>query len=347
MTSSNYPVNSHQVPPPTILLEAIRGYRISQCIYIAAKLGIADLLEDGEKHSDALAASTNTNKDALYRILRALASVGIFAETQPHCFQLTPLASYLKSDVSNSLRAYAIMLGEEHYQTCGNLMHSVQTGESAFEDLYKVSFYEFLQRNPEPGKIFDRAMTGFSGVVNSSVLAAYDFSSIGKLVDVGGGNGRLLSSILQAYPTMTGVLFDKPDVIDRASDLLETAGVSDRLELVKGDFLENIPSGGDAYLLKHIIHNWGDEEAIAILQNCHRAMGEGGLLLAMEMIIPPGNEPFSAKFMDVNMLALFGTGGERTEAEYAELLQAAGLKLTNIVSTESDLSVIEAAKDSI
>lgn len=228
---------------PTTLLEAIRGYRISQCIYIAAKLGIADLLKDGEQHSDVLATATNTNKDAIYRLLRALASVGIFAETQPHYFQLTPLAAYLQSDVPNSLKAYAIMLGEEHYQAWGSIMYSMQTGENAFENLYGMNFYEFFKHNTSSAKTFDRAMTDLSGVVNVSILAAYNFSSIGKLVDVGGGNGKLLSSILEAYRTMTGVLFDQPDVIDRASDLLETIGLSNSLQLAKGDFFKAVPVG--------------------------------------------------------------------------------------------------------
>ncbi|MDY6805212.1 MAG: methyltransferase [Cyanobacteriota bacterium] len=345
MVSSNDPTDSKPNPLPITLLEMIKGYQLSQCIYIAAKLGIADLLEEGERHSDALAAATNTNKDAIYRLLRALASVGIFAETQPRYFQLTPLATYLQSDVPNSLKANAIMLGEEIYQAWGNLTHGIETGENAFYNLYGMNFYEFLARNPAKAKTFDRAMTDLSGVVNASVLAAYDFSSISKLVDVGGGKGRLLCSILQAYPTMTGVLFDRPDAIDTISDLPRTAGLSDRLKLAKGDFFKTIPPGGDAYLLKHIVHNWSDERAIAILQNCYRSMGEGGLLLAIEIIIPPGNEPCTGKFLDLSMLAICPGGRERTETEYRDLLKAAGFKLTKIVPTESELSVIEALKN--
>ncbi len=332
---------------PTTLLEAIRGYRISQCIYVAAKLGIADLLKDGEQHCDVLANATNTNKDAIYRLLRALASVGIFAETQPGYFQLTPLAAYLQSDDPNSLKAYAIMLAEEHYQTWGNIMHSMQTGENAFENLYGINFYEFFQQNSASAKTFDWAMTNLSGVVNINILAAYNFSSIAQLVDIGGGNGRLLSSILEAYPTMTGVLFDQPDVIDRASDLLETIGVRNRVQLEKGDFFKKVPVGGDAYMLKHIIHNWSDEKAIAILQNCYQAMKNQGILLVIEIVIPLGNEPSTGKFMDINMLAMCPGGRERTETEYKKLLKKAGFKLTKIVPTESEVSIIEAVKDQI
>ncbi|MGD1805586.1 methyltransferase [Dapis sp. BLCC M126] len=335
------------MPSLRTLLEAIRGYRISQCIYIAAKLGIADLLKDGEQNCDVLATATNTNKDAIYRLLRALASVGIFAETQPHYFQLTPLAAYLQSNVPNSLKAYAIMLGEEHYQTWGNIMHSVQTGENAFENLYGMNFYEFFEQNSASAKTFDLAMTNLSGIANFSILAAYNFSSIGKLVDIGGGNGGLLSSILEAYPTITGVLFDRPDVIDRSSNLLETIGVRNRLELTKGDFFKNVPVGGDAYMLQHIIHNWGDEQAIAILQKCYQAMINRGLLLVIEIVIPPANEPSAGKFMDINMLAMCPGGRERTESEYRKLLKKAGFKLTKIVPTESEVSIIEAVKDKI
>ena len=345
MNSSNYPANQDKITPPQTMLQMIRGYRVSQCIYIAAKLGIADLLENGEQHCDALATATNTNQGAIYRLLRALASVGIFAEAKPYYFKLTPLATYLQSNTQNSLKAYSIMLGEEHYQAWGNLMYSVQTGQSSFENLYGTDFYEFFQRHPSSGKNFDRAMTDLSGVVNSAVLAAYNFSSIGKLVDVGGGNGRLLSSILEAYSTMTGVLFDKPDAIDGAWDLLEKAGKRNRIQLAKGDFFQAVPAGGDAYMLKHILHNWGNEQAIAILKNCYRAMGEKGILLAIEIVIPPGNKPSTGKFMDLNMLVHFNGGRERTEAEYRELFKAAGFQITKIVPTESEVSVIEAVKD--
>ncbi|NEP63408.1 MAG: methyltransferase [Symploca sp. SIO2G7] len=344
MTSSNYSVNPNSIPPQTILLQMITGYWVSQCIYIAAKLGIADLLQDGEQHSDALAIATNTNKDSMYRLLRALASIGIFAQTKPYCFTLTPLATYLQSNVPQSLRAMSIMFGEEHYQAWGNLMSSMQTGQNAFEDLYNTNIFEFYKQNPTPGQVFDQAMTDASGIENVAVLNAYDFSAIDKLVDIGGGNGKLLSSILQAYPTMTGVLFDQPEVIHRASDLVEKSGVSDRIQLATGNFFETIPVEADAYVLKHILHDWGDEQAIAILKNCYQAMAESGRLLVIEIIILPGNEPCPAKFIDINMLVVSPGGRERTNAEYEELLKAAGFKLTRIIPTASNVSVIEGVK---
>ena len=349
MSLQNTPDNSNnEAMSSTALLQMIRSYRVSQCIYIAAKLGIADLLKDGEQHCHALAAATNTDRLSLYRILRALASVGLFAESQPYYFKLTPLATYLQSDSTTSLRAYAILLGEEHYQVWGNLMYSVQTGQNAFEPQHGMGFYEFFQQNPTPGAIFDRAMTDLSSVDNTAILAAYDFSGIGTLVDVGGGNGRLLSSILAAYDRMQGILFERPDVIERSVTILEDTGIQDRLQLVKGDFFQGISSEGKrntAYMLKHILHNWGDEQAIAILQNCDRAMAEDGLLLVIEIVIPPGNDPSPGKFMDINMLVNFQGGQERTKAEYAALLKAAGFKLTQIIPTESEVSIIEAVKN--
>ncbi|NEP10381.1 MAG: methyltransferase [Symploca sp. SIO2C1] len=344
MISSNYSVNPNSMPPQTNLLQMIMGYWVSQCIYIAAKLGIADLLQNGEQHSDTLASATNTNKDAMYRLLRALASIGIFAQTQPYYFKLTPLATYLQSDVPHSLKAVSIMFAEEHYQAWGNLMYSMQTGKNAFENLYGANIFEFYKQNHTSGEIFDQAMTDISVIENIAVLAAYDFSSIDKLVDVGGGNGRLLSSLIQAHSAMTGVLFDQPDVIERAFDLVEKSGISDRLQLVTGNFFETIPVGGDAYVLKHILHNWSNEQAIAILKNCYQAMVEPGRLLVIEMVIPPGNEPDPSKFLDINMLVVCPGGRERTQAEYEELFKAAGFKLTRIIPTVSDVSVIEGVK---
>jgi ubiquinone/menaquinone biosynthesis C-methylase UbiE len=325
-------------------IQWVYAYWVSRCIYIAAKVGIADLLKDGSLHCDTLAAATKTNSDSLYRVLRALASIGIFAETQPRCFRLTSLASCLQSNVSGSIRTEAILRGEDHYyKAWGNLMHSVQTGESAFEQLYGMDLFEYNDQNPHQGEIFDRVMAQ-SQDVNAEVLAAYDFSSINKLVDVGGGKGSLLAAILQAYPRIAGVLFDRPDVIDRANNSLETAAMNARCQFVGGDFLEAVPAGGDAYLLKNVIHNWDDERAIAILQRCHQAMNEQGRLLVIEIVIPPGNEFFEGKFMDLNMLVMCPGGRERTEAEFRDLFKSAGFKLTKTIPTKSEVSIIEGVK---
>ncbi|MBD2309005.1 methyltransferase [Chroococcidiopsis sp. FACHB-1243] len=325
------------------VIEWVHAYWISRCVYVVAKLGIADLLKDKPQHCDTLAALTNTHSDSLYRILRSLAGVGIFAETQPRCFKLTPLADCLKSNAPDSVRAMAILRGAEHYhQAWGDLMYSLQTGESAFERLYGIDLFQYNDRNPNQGEIFDRAMAE-SEETNPLVLAAYDFSSIGKLVDIGGGKGSLLTTILQAYPSMTGVLFDRPDVIDRAKNSPKTANVSDRCQFVGGDFFQSVPKG-DAYILKHIIQDWDDERAIAILQRCHQAMNPQGRLLVIDFVIPAGNEFCSSKFIDVNMLVMCPGGRIRTEAEFRELFKSAGFKLTQIISTESEVNIIEGVK---
>jgi cyclopropane fatty-acyl-phospholipid synthase-like methyltransferase len=323
-------------------IQWVYSYWASRCIYVVAKLGIADLLKDGSQHCDALADKTNTHSDSLYRVLRALAGIGIFAETQPRCFELTPLADCLQSNVPGSIRDMAILRGEEHYyKAWGNLMYGVQTGKSAFQDVYGMDLFEYNDYNPIQGEIFDRALAA-STAINTVVLEAYDFSSIDQLVDIGGGKGGLLTTILEAYPSMTGVLFDRPDVIDRAKDFLK-ASIVNRCQLVGGDFFKAVPSG-DAYLLKNVIHNWDDERAIAILMCCHQAMKEQGRLLVIDFVIPPENQFAMSKFMDVNMFIMCPGGRERTEAEFSALFASAGFQLTQIIPTTSELLIIEGVK---
>ncbi|KAF3885889.1 MULTISPECIES: methyltransferase [Nostocales] len=325
-------------------IEWVYAYWVSRCIYVVAKLGIADLLKDGSQHCDTLAVATETHSNSLYRVLRALASVGIFAETEPYCFQLTSQATCLQSDVPGSIRAEAILRGEEHYyKAWGNLMYSVQTGENAFEHLYGMNLFQYNDENPTQGHIFDRGMAE-SKDANADIMAAYDFSFINKLVDVGGGKGSLLTDILQAYPTMVGVLFDRPDVINRSQTFLSTAAMNARYQFVGGDFFETVPVGGDAYLLKHIIQDWDDRQALAILKRCHQAMNTQGRLLVIDFLIPPGNEFFASKFIDINMLVISPNGRIRSEAEFYQLFKAAGFKLTQIIPTKSEVSIIEGIK---
>jgi cyclopropane fatty-acyl-phospholipid synthase-like methyltransferase len=217
----------------------------------------------------------------------------------------------------------------------------VQTGKPAFEHLYGTNLFQYYTQNPEPSQIFDSAMTGLSEVRQGHIVSNYDFSSICKLVDVGGGRGSLMSTILKANPTMEGVLFDQGPVIESAKELIASKGVAERCKLISGDFFESVPSGGEAYILKNIVHDWDDERAITILKNCHRAMGEKGKLLLAECVIPPGNKTFSGKFRDLNMLVMLPGGSERTEAEYRSLFEAAGFQLTKIVPTQSEISLIE------
>jgi hypothetical protein len=333
---------SQSQPPQMILMQMIMGYWVSQLIYVAAKLGIADLLQTGTKHHSELATATGTDAPSLYRLLRALASVGIFTEGAPGQFSTTPLATFLQRDVPGSVRDAAIMMGDrEHYNSWGNILHAVQTGQSGFENLFGMDIFAYYAQNPGSAEVFDRAMTSFSSMENAAVCADYDFAGIGSLVDVAGGQGSLLCSILQANPGMTGVLFDQPDVIERAKPQIAASGMGNRVQLASGSFFETVPAGADAYIMKHIIHDWDDERAIAILQNCHRAMGAGGKVLVVEQVIPPGNEPFMGKLLDVNMLVMCPGGKERTAEEFQALFSAAGFELTRIVPTQGIVSVVE------
>ncbi len=340
MTERNEP-DKADVPPSVAMLQMISGFWISRAIYIAAKLGIADHLRNGYKTADELAAATGTHAPSLYRVLRALASVGVFGEDERMGFTLTPLAEALRTDAPGSLRAFAtVELGEEHYPAWGELLHSVKTGEIAFDRAFGMPVWKFFEQNPENAKTFNDAMTGMTLAVNDAVLSSYDLSSITKIVDVGGGHGSLIASILKANPQMKGVLFDAPSVAEGAQSRIEAEGIADRCEVVSGDFFQSVPGGGDAYILKWIIHDWNDERSITILRNCHRAMTENGKLLLVEAVVPRGSEPHFSKFIDLNMLVMTG-GRERTEDEYRTLLEAAGFKLARIIPTESPMSIIE------
>jgi hypothetical protein len=340
MTERNQPSNA-EVPPPVAMLQMISGFWISRAIYIAAKLGIADHLRNGHKTVDELAAATETHAPSLYRVLRALASVGVFTEDEKGGFAATPIAETLRTDAPGSLRAFAtVELGEEHYPAWGELLHSVKTGKIAFDRAFGMPVWKFFEQNPENAKTFNDAMTGMTLAVNDAVLSSYDFSSITKIVDVGGGHGSLIASILKANPQMKGVLFDALSVAEGAQNRIEAEGIADRCEVVSGDFFQSVPVGGDAHILKWIIHDWDDERSITILRNCHRAMTENGKLLLVEAVVPRGSEPHFSKFIDLNMLVMTG-GRERTEDEYRTLLEASGFKLTTIIPTDSPMSVIE------
>jgi ubiquinone/menaquinone biosynthesis C-methylase UbiE len=320
----------------------LMAYWISQAIYVAAKLGIADLLKDGPRTAEQLAEDTGAHAPSLYRLLRALASEGIFAEQDGGRFTLTPTAELLRGDVPRSKRYWAIMMGEEHYQAWGDLIYSIETGKGGFQNTYRMPVFEYLSKNPDKGKIFDAAMTGIHGHETQMMIDAYDFSGIGTLADIGGGNGTVLIGVLKKYPAMKGILFDMPGVIERAQANIQAASLADRCQLVTGDFFQSVPRGADAYLMRHIIHDWDDQRCLTILRNCRAAMPNDGRVLVVESIIPPGNAPFFGKWLDLTMLVI-PEGKERTEAEYHSLLSAANLKITRIVPSGTEISVIEAA----
>jgi hypothetical protein len=323
------------------LARLVTGYWYTQTIYVAAKLGLAERINEGAKSAAELAEATGTDPRALYRLLRALASIGIFTEAEDR-FAMTPLAACL---LDPSTRAMATMRGESQYRSWGELLYSVQTGQPAFDKIYGQPIFAYFAEHPEVGRVFDQAMTGVHGRETDAVLQAYDFGGIQTLADVGGGNGSAIAALLSKHPAMQGILFDLPTVAERARANLRAARLEDRCQVVAGDFFDSVPAGADAYFLRHIIHDWDDEKSVAILGNCRRAMGDGARLLVVEGIVPPGNEPSVSKFFDLAMLVLPG-GMERTEPEYRELFAAAGLRLTRIVPTRTWVSVIEARRAS-
>jgi hypothetical protein len=331
------------MPEPTPhdqMARMITGYWVSQMVYVAAKLRIPDRLADGPKTAEELAQATGTHARSLYRLLRALASLGVFTEGGDHRFSPTPLADALRSDVPGSQWAMAIMMGEEQYRCWGDLLESIRTGQTAFERLYGQPIFDYFAGHPEQARIFDAAMTGIHGPETQAMLDAYDFSGIGVLADIGGGNGSTLVGILERHPEMRGILFDLPGVTEGAGAGIRAAGLQGRCEVVGGSFFEAVPGGADAYLLRHIIHDWDDERATAILRTVRRAMGEGARLLVVEGVIPPGDEPSFAKLLDLTMLVAPG-GLERTEEEYRRLYEAAGFRLRRIVPTAAGVDVIE------
>jgi hypothetical protein len=330
------------LPPPIALVNLTTGHWTMQAIYVAAELGIADLLRDGAKSCGDLSQSAGVNARSLYRLLRALASVGIFAQDTDGRFALTPMAECLQADAPGSMRAWALIMGApQNFQPWGELLHSVKTGETAFDHVHGMGFFDYLGKHPEEGRLFDESMTNFSGPEISAIVSSYDFSGIDTLVDVAGGYGSLLGAILKANPSMKGVLADLPAVIEGARRQLESSNLADRCVVAPMNFFESVPAGGDAYLMKHIIHDWDDERSNTILKNCHRAMAGKGRLLLAETVMKPGNDPEFGKWLDLAMLVYAG-GCERSEEEYHDLLAAGGFRLTRIIPTQSPLSVIEA-----
>lgn len=344
MLQNNNQIDSDKVSLPVALRQLFTGYFASQSIYVAAKLGLADLLKDSAKNCDELAQSTGAHPRSLYRLMRVLANIGVFAEIADNRFALTPMGELLRTDVPGSLRTAAVLFGEEPYRACADLHYSVMTGKTAFDHIYKMGHFEYLSQNAEAGETFNQAMTQLTTQVHSAVVSAYDFSGINRIVDVGGGHGLLLASILKANPHMTGVLFELPFASEGAQRLLEAEGVAERSEVVVGNFFESeVPSCGDAYLLKSVIHDWDDDRSRAILKNCYEAMSKNGKLLLIERVVPAGNEPSVAKVNDLVMLVVAG-GCERTALEYQQLFEATGFQLTNIIPTPSGFSVIEGVR---
>jgi len=322
----------------------VTGYYISRAIYVAATLGIADLLAHGPQPSSTLAKATGTHAESLTRVLRLLASVGVFTEQDDRCFALTPLGECLRTGVPGSMRSAALLFAGITQEAWRDLLYSVRTGEPAFHHVFGMDSFSYMAQHPEEAANFDEAMADFTKGIAIAVAATYDFSQFGTIVDVGGGNGMFLEAVLKAHPTLRGVLFDMPHVAERAQQRIEAVGLAERCKAVGGDFFLEVPSGGEAYILKHVIHDWGDARAVTILKNCHRAMGPQGKLLIVEGVYPShidqSDASRGAASNDVNMLVCTG-GRQRSEAEFRSLYGAAGFTLTRIVPIQARSSVIE------
>jgi hypothetical protein len=319
------------------------GHILARALYAVAELGIADQLTDGPRSAAELAQLTGTHAPALYRLLRSMAGFGFFVEDADHHFALTPLGAALQSDAPGHARSTVrFMAGPMVWSTFGEFLHAVTTGEAAMQKAYGQAIFEYLSSDPEQATLFNETMIGFHSAEPPAVAAAYDFSTIHKLIDVGGGTGNLLTTILRANPELRGVLYELPHVASAARDVVERNNVSDRCEVAAGNFFESVPGGGDAYLLSHIIHDWDEASCLTILENCRRAMQGRGRLLLVEQVIPPGNDFHPGKLLDLIMLALTPGGMERSEAEYSALCAKAGFRLTRLVATASPVSVIEA-----
>jgi hypothetical protein len=327
--------------PRDILNRLISGFWTTQAIYVAVRLRIPDLLSAGSRTAESLAAETGTHARALYRLLRALSSTGLFREDEQRRFELTPLSECLCRDVPGSLAALSLMRGDWQYAAWGQLLHSVQTGEAAFEHVFGTPLFDHLSHTPDHAAVFDQAMVGVHGRETAAMLTAFDFSSIGLLADIGGGNGSVLAAVLQQHSSVRGLLFDRDHVVDRGRSNLREAGVAERCQFVSGDFFQQVPSGADAYLLRHVLHDWDDVQAATILRRCHDSMSAESRLLIAEYVLPDGPEPFHGKWFDLAMMVVTG-GQERTEAEYRTLLDGKGFVVTRIVPTGSELSIIEA-----
>lgn len=344
-------MSQNTLPPNLALIQMASAFRISQVLYVTARLGIADLLKNGPKQPDELALACNASPQALYRVLRALISMGIVTQDSEGRFAITPSGEYLQADHPASVRPYILFItGEVNWQGWGNFLYSVNTGEAAIKDLFGMDLFEYASENPEFGEIFNKGMAGMTASMSRDIIAAYDFSNFNRVVDVGGGNGALLAALLKANPALQGVTFDLPQVAEQAAQFLTETGLAGRCEVVGGDFFKAVPTGGDAYILKLIIHDWDDERATRILNSCYQAMDAKARLLVVDIVLPEkveANEAHLTKIMfDLQMLTLTPGGRERTETDFRQLYEAAGFRLNRVIPLSTRFSIIEGVKGS-
>jgi len=332
--------------PLEVMLLLIGGFWMSRAISAAASLGLADCLKSGPRSLTQLATLTGTHAPSLHRLLRTLVSVGIFEEEAPELYRTTALGSTLETDSPGSVRAMAIgQLGSEHYRAWGELLYSLKTGFPAFHKLFDMSVWDYYKQHPENATNFQEVMASLTAMVDSAVLAAADCADCSVIVEVGGGHGDLLGSLLARYPQARGILLDLPIQVEATTERFAEAGLAERCRVEGGDFMTSVPEGGDFYLLKWVLHDWDDEASLRILRNCFAAMQPGGRLWLIESIIPEDTSPSVSKLLDLNMLVITG-GRERTVSEYRGLIEQAGLCFVGVTRTETLVSIIEARKNS-
>jgi hypothetical protein len=330
-----------QAPPAHVgILQLLNGAHVAGAVSCLAQLGIPDLIEAAPKLAEELAREIGATPQALYRLMRATASVGVLSEGPDGKFSQTPMSMVLRSDATPSLRAFAIMGGREwHARGWAHLEHCVRTGKQALEQIYGTPIFEFLKQHPAEGQIFNDAMTDISMIDSPAVAEAYNFEDIRSIVDVGGGHGLLLATILKKNPHLRGTLYDMSHVVEGA-----TKGplkpVMERCTLAAGDMFSSVPAGADAYIMKHIIHDWPDDLCVQILKACRKGVNSGGKLLVVDNVIQPGNDFSPGKFLDLQML-IFPSGCERTEKQFRDLFAAAGWQLNRIIRTVAADSIVE------
>ena len=343
-TTETIPVSRPTAQDAERMMQLATGFVFTAALQPIARLNIADLLAEGPLPVSELARRTGSNEDALYRIMRVLASAGVFAETPGRVFGLTAMSECMRSDQPGSLREMIVWMSNRfHFKVWAEMGYSLQTGKPAVEHIYQKPCFDALFGEPEIAYDFNTAMTCFSRMIAPALLEAYDFSGIGTLMDVAGGHGAILCEVLSRYPGMRGILFDMPNVIEEATCHLCSLKMDHRCETVSGNFFENIPAGADAYYMQHIIHDWDDEPALKILANCRRALEgqKNGKLLIVDAVVPETSEPHFSKILDLEMLLMPG-GRERTRGEWDTLMAKAGFEITRVVPMKAAESVIEA-----
>lgn len=324
-----------------MIAKLLSGYKVTQCLYVGAKLNIADHLLSGKKSISELAQLTDSNKDSLYRLLRCLASLGVFNEEPDQIFSLNKSSEDLLTDSETTWKDFIIFCGEVLYPSTGDLLYSVQSGAPAFDRMHGMNLWDYFETHPEKARLFHNAMANGTESMINRMISYYDFSSYKNIIDVGGGKGHLVCEILSQYPDASGSVFDRANAKQQADEYISSRSLSNRCKMITGDFFDSVVSGGDLYVLKVVLHDWDDESAILILQNCLKGMHKESKLLIIEIVIENNKFKNMACLGDINMLATL-TGRERTIQEFSDLLKKSGLKFLQKIDTGTPFSIIEA-----